>query len=255
MPWIFFFFLCLLCIVEEILLLLSCWHQQTFLGIFISSTIVYYTITSASVRILRTETPTYSYYPIPYLACLAARLLSSIIFASRTGQDYISESYEKRERLRPETCPNHEQTSAFSKEQRVNIPKMTTLLKRLSIKAKSKDISKDGQHGPIEHFPTAADEDDHDSSATEDYEQKFRKSVEQQNQTQNASSSSVRPSLQQQQQGGTADLGMGMISPGNAGRHPSRYGLPGDETTPVPMPREMYGHGGYYSGVQGRGRE
>ncbi|KXT00885.1 hypothetical protein AC579_9284 [Pseudocercospora musae] len=90
---------------------------------------------------------------------------------------------------------------------------MSTLLKKLSIKAKSKDMAKDGK---IQSSKKPSP--DHD----EQYEQQFRQSQEQ------------RPSL----------LG----TPGNAGRHPSQYGLAGDESTPVPG--EVYGHGGHYQGAK-----
>ncbi|KXS98161.1 hypothetical protein AC578_6428 [Pseudocercospora eumusae] len=79
---------------------------------------------------------------------------------------------------------------------------MTTLLKKLSIKAKAKD----GKATEIQRRLPDYDEQ---------YEQRFRKSQEQ------------RPSL----------LG----TPGNAGRHPSQDGLQGDESTPVPGEVYGYG--------------
>ncbi|EME50164.1 hypothetical protein DOTSEDRAFT_68882 [Dothistroma septosporum NZE10] len=90
---------------------------------------------------------------------------------------------------------------------------MTSLLKKLSIRKSSKPSSPaTSPHG----IPEATNQyEDYD----ERYEQQFRQSVQKQE------NASQRPSL--------LTVGPGCGTPGNAGRHPSQYGL-GD----IPVPEE-----------------
>ena len=91
---------------------------------------------------------------------------------------------------------------------------MASLLKKLSIRKSSKSSSNDSsKHGTPE---ITNQYDDYD----ERYEQQYRQSVEAQK-----ASQSQRPAL---------NAAPGIGTPGNAGRHPSQYGL-GD--IPVPEPK------------------